>query len=50
MTAAAHQTLLASVERGNGDKSFLATIETLEANADTTVPDSEFGDGVVTRF
>ena len=44
-TAAAHQTYLRAVANGLGEKSFLATLEALEAAAGVTVPTVEIDEG-----
>jgi 3-hydroxyisobutyrate dehydrogenase-like beta-hydroxyacid dehydrogenase len=44
-TAAAHQTYLRAVANGLGEKSFLATLEALEAAAGVTVPTVDIDEG-----
>lgn len=45
VTSAAHQTYLRAVAQGLGDQSFLATLEALEAGAQTHVPQTEVAGG-----
>ncbi len=45
VTAAAHQTYLAALAAGLGEKSFVATLEALEAAAATSVPKRDVAEG-----
>jgi 3-hydroxyisobutyrate dehydrogenase len=45
VTSAAHQTYLRAVANGLGEKSFMATLEALEASAGVTVPQVDLDEG-----